>query len=94
LQNVEGFPAGNYFPMDKSVDRPGVLGLPWTDAGADRWHGGALTGAGPPIADGGAKERGERGEPGECLTEARAALWRPGDGEELAAGRKVGDRGA
>jgi hypothetical protein len=57
LQNVGGFSAGNYFPTDKSmdrfhvsVDRPGVLGPPWTDAGADRWHGGALTGAWPPAA--------------------------------------------
>jgi hypothetical protein len=39
-----------YFPMDKSVDRPGVLGPPWTDPGADRGHGGALTGAWPPTA--------------------------------------------
>jgi hypothetical protein len=30
-----------------SVDGPGVLGPPWTDAGADRGHGGALTGAWP-----------------------------------------------
>jgi hypothetical protein len=49
--------AGNYFPMDKSVDRvhvsverPGVLGPPWTDAGVDRGHGDALTGAWPPAA--------------------------------------------
>jgi hypothetical protein len=41
---------GNYFPTDKSVDRPGVVGLPWTDTGADRGHGGALTGAWPPTA--------------------------------------------
>jgi hypothetical protein len=33
-----------------SVDRPGVLGPPWTDVGADRGHGGALTGAWPPGA--------------------------------------------
>jgi hypothetical protein len=33
-----------------SVDWPGVLGPPWTDAGADRGHGGALTGAWPPAA--------------------------------------------
>jgi hypothetical protein len=33
-----------------SVDRPGVLGPPWTDAGADKGHGGALTGAWPPAA--------------------------------------------
>jgi hypothetical protein len=51
------FLAGNYFPTDKSVDRvhvsvdrPGVLGPPWTDAGADRGHVGALTGAWPPAA--------------------------------------------
>jgi hypothetical protein len=47
----------NYFPMVNpvhrvhvSVDRPGVLGPPWTDADADRGHGGALTGAWPPAA--------------------------------------------
>jgi hypothetical protein len=36
-----------------SVDRPGVLGPPWTDGGADRGgsgRGGALTGAQPPAA--------------------------------------------
>jgi hypothetical protein len=33
-----------------SVDRLGVLGPPWTDAGADRGHGGALTGAWPTAA--------------------------------------------
>jgi hypothetical protein len=32
------------------VDRPGVLGPLWTDTGADRGHGGALTGAWPPAA--------------------------------------------
>jgi hypothetical protein len=44
----------NSFPTDKSVyrvhvsvDWPGVLGPPWTDIGADRGHGGALTGAWP-----------------------------------------------
>ena len=30
-----------------SVDRPGALGPPWTDAGADSGHGGVLTGARP-----------------------------------------------
>jgi hypothetical protein len=34
--------------MDKSVDRPGALGPPWTDAGADNGHGGVLTRARPP----------------------------------------------
>jgi hypothetical protein len=29
------------------VDRPGVLGPPWTNVGAYRGHGGALTGAWP-----------------------------------------------
>jgi hypothetical protein len=43
LQNVKEFSAGKYFPTDKSVDRPGALGPPWTD-------GGALTGAQPPTA--------------------------------------------
>jgi hypothetical protein len=33
-----------------SVDRPGALGPPWTDVGADRGHGGTLTGAWPPAA--------------------------------------------
>jgi hypothetical protein len=33
-----------------SVDRPGVLGPLWTDVGADRGHGGALTGAWLPAA--------------------------------------------
>jgi hypothetical protein len=35
------------------VDRPGALGLPWTDGGVDRGgpgHDGALTGARPPAA--------------------------------------------
>jgi hypothetical protein len=36
--------------MDKSVDRLGALGPPWTDAGADSLHGGMLTGARPPAA--------------------------------------------
>jgi hypothetical protein len=47
----------NYFPtvnpvhrVHVSVDLPGVLGPLWTDAGADRGHGGALTGAWPPAA--------------------------------------------
>jgi hypothetical protein len=32
------------------ADRPGTLGPPWTDAGADNGHDGALTGARPPAA--------------------------------------------
>jgi hypothetical protein len=49
-KNAREFLAENYFPTDKSVDRPGVLGPPWTDTGADRGHGGALTEAWPPAA--------------------------------------------
>jgi hypothetical protein len=77
LQNVGGFLAGNYFPTDKSVDRvhisvdrSGVLDPPWTDAGADRWHGGTLTGAWPPAAPvhgsspaGAQKRQGNMGNP-------------------------------
>jgi hypothetical protein len=44
------FSAGNYFPTNKSVDRPGVLSPPWTDANADRGHDSALTEAWPPAA--------------------------------------------
>jgi hypothetical protein len=33
-----------------SVDRPGALSPPWTDAGADSGHDGMLTGARPPVA--------------------------------------------
>jgi hypothetical protein len=33
-----------------SVDRPGALGPPWTDAGANSGHGGVLTRAQPPAA--------------------------------------------
>jgi hypothetical protein len=56
-KNAGEFSVGNFFPTDKSmdrvhvsVDRLGVLGPPWTDTGADRGHGGALTGAWPPAA--------------------------------------------
>jgi hypothetical protein len=49
-KNAGEFSAGNYFPTDKSVDRPGVLGPPWIDTEADRGHDGALTGAWPSAA--------------------------------------------
>jgi hypothetical protein len=56
-KNAGEFSAGNYFPTDKSVDhahisvdRPGVLGPPWTDTSVDRGHGGALTRAWSPAA--------------------------------------------
>jgi hypothetical protein len=48
----------------------------------------------PKLAGGAAMERGERGEPGGRLTESQAAVWRRGDGEEIAAGREVSYRGA
>jgi hypothetical protein len=57
LQNFQLIRITNYFPTDKSVnrvhisvDRLGVLSPPWTDAGANRGHGGALTEAWPPAA--------------------------------------------
>jgi hypothetical protein len=81
LPNAGEFSAGNYFPTDKSVarvhvsvDRPGVLGPPWTNAGADRGHDGA-----PKLTGGGTKWRGKRGELGSSLTRALVALWRSGD---------------
>jgi hypothetical protein len=56
-KNAREFLAENYFPMDKSMDRVhvsmdrlGVLGPPWTDTGADRGHGSALTEALSPAA--------------------------------------------
>jgi hypothetical protein len=69
-----------------SLDRPGMLGPSWTDAGADNGHGGALIRARPPGAlvrqsspGGGAKLRGGHGELIYGLTGARAALRRAGD---------------
>jgi hypothetical protein len=42
------------------------------------------------LTDGGTIERGEDGEPNLGLTGARAAAWRPADGEEMAAERSSG----
>jgi hypothetical protein len=64
--------------MSLWIGRACVLGPPWTDAGADRGHDCALTGA-PKLAGGGAKRRGERGELGSGLTGARTALRMLGD---------------
>jgi hypothetical protein len=57
LQNFWIIRIMNYFPMVNpvhrvhvSVDRPGVLGPPWTDTGVDRGHGGVLTGADSPLS--------------------------------------------
>jgi hypothetical protein len=75
LQNVGGISAGNYYSMDKfvdrvhvSVDRLGLLGPPQTDGGTDRGgpgHGGALTEARGaslgPHQRGRKRERGARG---------------------------------
>jgi hypothetical protein len=64
-----GISAGIYFSTDKAMDRPGALGPPWTDGGADRGgprHGGALTRAQPSAAPvrqsspAGAQQREER----------------------------------
>jgi hypothetical protein len=91
LQNGEGISAGIYFSMDKpvdrvhiSVDRPGALGLLWTDSGVDRGGAGARwrthrssassrSGA-PKLTGGGAKGREEHRELGSGLTGARAAV--------------------
>jgi hypothetical protein len=89
--------AGNYFSTDKlvdrvhvSVDRPGVLGPPWTDGGTDRGgvrarrraHRSSASGRSdaPELTGGGAKGREEHGELSSGLTGARAALWRLADG--------------
>jgi hypothetical protein len=72
LQNGGGISVGNYFSTNKFVDRPGVLGPPWTDGGADR--------GGPGHGGGGTKGREEHRELGSGLIEAQAALWRPDDG--------------
>jgi hypothetical protein len=54
-------------------------------------HGSALTRA---HRWGGAKERGERGEPISGLIIARAVVWRPGDGDEAAAVMELSGGGA
>jgi hypothetical protein len=70
-----------------SMDQPSVLGPPSTDTGVDRGHGGALTSlasgrsGAPKLTGGGARRRGERGALISGLTEARAALWKLGDGD-------------
>jgi hypothetical protein len=58
-----------------SVDRLGVLGPPWADAGADRGHGGALTGAWPPAAPvHGSSSAGAQQREGNVGNPARASL--------------------
>jgi hypothetical protein len=46
------------------------------------------------LTGGGTTERGEHGEPSSGLTGAQAAMWRPGDGGEMTAERKLGNGGA
>jgi hypothetical protein len=73
----------NYFPtvnpvhrVHVSMDRPGVIGPPWTDAGVDRGHSGALTGAWPlaaPVHES-SPARGATEREGNVGNSARASL--------------------
>jgi hypothetical protein len=60
---------------------------------AHRSRASGHSGAQEPIG-GGRKERGDHGGPFAGLTEARAAVWRPGDGDEVAVVEKLGGGGA
>jgi hypothetical protein len=64
-------------------------------------HGGALIGVGPPatlgnesVAEGAEKREGRIGGPFTGLTGARAMVWQPGDGYEVATVEKLDSRGA
>jgi hypothetical protein len=70
----------------------------WTEGTGAQWrahrsmasgHSGAWK-----LADGGTTERGEHGEPGSGLTEARTAAWLLGYDEETAGERKLGNSDA
>jgi hypothetical protein len=89
-------------PWTQSMARGPVPGWPVHGSTVDsRWRGqrarrrahrslaSGLCGA-RKLAGGGATTRGEHGEPGGWLTEARAAVWRPGDGEVTTTGREGG----
>jgi hypothetical protein len=43
------------------------------------------------LTGGGTTERGEHGDLGSGLTEAWAAVWRPGDGREMTEEGELGD---
>jgi hypothetical protein len=57
-----------------------VLGPPWTDVGADRGHGGALTGAWPPAApvcqSSPAREQNREGSEGNSTRVSPELGWR------------------
>jgi hypothetical protein len=87
-----------------SVDRPGVLGPPWTDASVDRGHSGAFTGAWPPAAPvrqslpAGAQNR--EGSEGNSTRVSPELRWRCGgrastvqDGEVVALGERAAQAG-
>jgi hypothetical protein len=70
----------------------------WTEGTGAHWrarrslassHSGAQK-----LAGGGTTERGEHGEPSSGLTGAQAAVWRPGNGGEMATKRKLSNGGS
>jgi hypothetical protein len=80
----------NYFPtvnpvhrVHVSVDRPGVLGPPWTNVGADRGHGGVLTGAWPQVAPGAKARRWGRKTELEQRCGGRATVVQNGEAAAL-----------
>jgi hypothetical protein len=87
-----------------SMDRPGSLGLPWTDVGADNGHGGVLTGARPPTvpvrrsSPAGVQQREER--TGNSIRASPGLEWRRGgpatmmqSGETATLGERVAQAG-
>jgi hypothetical protein len=81
------------------MDRPGVLGPPWTNVDANRGHGGALTGAWPPAAPvcqcSPAGAQNEEGSEGNLARVSSELGWRCGgratvvqNGETAALGEK------
>jgi hypothetical protein len=76
-----------------SVDRPGALGPPWTDAGADSGHDGVLTRAQPPAAlvrqssPAGVQQREER--TGNSIRASPGLEWRRGGWATMVRGSVV-----